>query len=101
LLRALASLKFLRGGALDPFRARAIRRLERTLIAAYEDTIACVVANLSPSNHDVAVALATLPDGIRGFGAVKEGTAATARERQATLLTTFKATTGSAARAAE
>ena len=100
-LRILAALKFLRGGPLDPFRARAIRRLERALIAEYEDTIASIAAKLSPSNHDVAVALAALPDGIRGFGAVKERSAATARERQATLLAMFKTTTASAARAAE
>ena len=100
-LRIIASLKILRGGALDPFRARPIRRLERALIAAYEETIAVVVANLSSSNHDIAVALATLPDDIRGFGAVKERSVAMARERQATLLATFKTKTGSAARAAE
>ena len=101
LLRILASFKVLRGGPFDPFRARPIRRLERAQIAEYEDTIASVLAGLSSSNHDIAVALAALPDGIRGFGAVKERTAATARERQATLLAAFKTTTGSAARAAE
>jgi indolepyruvate ferredoxin oxidoreductase len=100
LLRALAALKVLRGGPFDPFRARPIRRLERALIAEYEDAMAHVLTRLTASNHDSACAIAALADTIRGFGMVKERTAALARKRQAALLATFAAT-GDTARAAE
>ena len=100
LLRVLAALKILRGGPLDPFRARPIRRLEQALIAEYEGAMAQVAAGLSPSNHERAWAIAALPDTIRGFGSVKERTAAAARARQAALLSAF-AKTDDAVRAAE
>jgi hypothetical protein len=45
--------------------------------------------------------LAALPDSIRGFGAVKERSAAAARARRKDLLATMAATNGATVRAAE
>jgi indolepyruvate ferredoxin oxidoreductase len=101
LLRVLAKFKILRGGPLDPFRARSVRRLERTLIAEYEEAVARALAALSPSNHAIALQLAALPDSIRGFGAVKERSATEARARQRDLLAALGTSGSAAVRAAE
>jgi indolepyruvate ferredoxin oxidoreductase len=68
----LARLKRLRGTKLDVFGYSEERRTERRLIAEYEGMIDYVAARLSPANHAVAVALASVPEKIRGFGHVKE-----------------------------
>jgi indolepyruvate ferredoxin oxidoreductase len=101
LLHVLATFKILRGTPLDPFRNRAVRRLERTLIAEYEQDIAIALAALSPATHAAAIQLAVLPDSIRGFGIVKERAAAAARTRRKDLLAAVAAADGGAARAAE
>ena len=67
----LARLKGLRGTALDPFGHTAERRAERALIAAYEADVAMILDVLAPANHRLAVALAELPQDIRGFGPIK------------------------------
>jgi indolepyruvate ferredoxin oxidoreductase len=51
---------------------------------------------LTAANHALAVELASLPDSIRGFGAVKERAAARARSRQSELLATIAASKPSA-----
>jgi indolepyruvate ferredoxin oxidoreductase len=101
LLRVLATFRFLRGTPLDPFRGRAVRRLERALIADYEQDIAVALAALSPATHAAAMKLAALPDSIRGFGAVKERAATAAHERRRNLLGAIAAGGGGAVRAAE
>jgi indolepyruvate ferredoxin oxidoreductase len=75
----LARLKRLRGTALDPFGYTEERRTERRLIGEYEGLIDYVAARLTPANHATAVALASIPEKIRGFGHVK------ARHLQAAL----------------
>lgn len=72
LFRILAALKPLRGTPLDLFGYTDERRMERALIAEYEETIDRVLSALSAANHDHAVRLLSLPDTIRGFGPVKE-----------------------------
>ena len=81
----LARFKFLRGGALDPFGHSAERRLERELIEEYEANVAYLLAELNGGNYRTAVALAEIPEQIRGYGHVKEAALAKARE-QATQL---------------
>ncbi len=68
----LAKLKRLRGTALDPFGRTEERRMERRLIGEFEGLIDYVAVRLNPANHAVAVALAGLPEKIRGYGHVKE-----------------------------
>ncbi|MDH2198274.1 indolepyruvate ferredoxin oxidoreductase family protein [Ectopseudomonas oleovorans] len=81
----LARFKFLRGSALDPFGHSAERRLERELIEEYEANVAYLLAELKADNYRTAVALAEIPEQIRGYGHVKEAALAKARE-QATQL---------------
>ena len=54
----LARLKGLRGSAFDIFGYSKDRKLDRTLIAEYEASIAHVIAGLNAGNLDTAVALA-------------------------------------------
>ena len=62
--RLLASLKFLRGTAFDPFGHTQERRTERKLIEDYQAMLAKVLDTLTPDNHHVAVALASIPEKI-------------------------------------
>jgi indolepyruvate ferredoxin oxidoreductase len=86
LFRVLRHGKALRGTPFDLFGLQAERREERALIAEYEADMAEVTANLTPANLDSAVALASLPDKVRGFGPVKAANLATAREARKELL---------------
>ncbi|MCX8100263.1 MAG: indolepyruvate ferredoxin oxidoreductase family protein [Geminicoccaceae bacterium] len=84
--RWLAKAKRLRGTAFDPFGRTAERRTERALIAEYEALVGELVAGLSPDRLQLAVELARLPEGIRGFGHVKEANLARVRARWRELL---------------
>ncbi len=97
----LARLKFLRGTALDPFGRSEERRTERRLIAEYEALLEELLAELTPDNHRFAVALARIPEQIRGFGHVKAGNLAKARAEQEKLLEAFRAPPAPHAIAAE
>jgi indolepyruvate ferredoxin oxidoreductase len=90
-LYTLASLKGLRDTPLDPFGYSGERRAERGLVKQYEQDVATVLATLAPDNHAVAVALARLPEDIRGFGPVKMASMERAAERRAALLEAFTA----------
>jgi len=81
----LARFKFLRGSVLDPFGHSAERRLERDLIEEYEANVAYLLAELDAGNYRTAVALAEIPEQIRGYGHVKEAALAKAREQAAQL----------------
>ena len=83
--RVLASLRFLRNTPLDPFARTAERRSERALIADYEATMEDLLDRLSPETLPVAVALAALPERIRGFGHVKERSMRLAEAERARL----------------
>ena len=69
--RGLAALKKLRGTPLDVFGYGAERRRERALIAAYEHGLDLIAAELNGDNYACAVAMAALPDQVRGYGPVK------------------------------
>jgi indolepyruvate ferredoxin oxidoreductase len=71
-LRILASLKFVRGGALDIFGYSAHRRAERSLIAWYRGLIEQVISGVNEENLAKALEIAALPDQIRGFERIKE-----------------------------
>ena len=70
--KLLAGLRFLRGTALDPFGRTEERQAERQLIRDYEAEVEGLLAALSPATLATAVAIASIPDTIRGFGHVKE-----------------------------
>ena len=71
-LKGLASLKCLRGTALDPFGYAKARREERRLIGWYRDMVDSLLPALNHENHALAVEIASLPDHIRGYESVKE-----------------------------
>jgi indolepyruvate ferredoxin oxidoreductase len=88
--RLLAQLRFLRGTVLDPLGYSAERRAERQLIIDYEALVEEILAGLDRERLGSALALASLPDEIRGFGPVKAAAIETARERRAELLEAFR-----------
>ena len=90
-LRLLAHLRKLRGGALDVFRYLPERRLERELVARFEADVDMIVAVLTARNLDRAVALVRLSESIKGFGPVKEAAACAAASRHSRLLADFLA----------
>jgi len=63
--------KALRGRFFNPFGYSADRRAERAWIGYYEADIDKVLASLSTTKADAALAILSLPDAIRGFGPVK------------------------------
>ncbi|MBI2276421.1 MAG: indolepyruvate ferredoxin oxidoreductase family protein [Dechloromonas sp.] len=79
----LAGFKRLRGGALDIFGKTDERRLERQLIDDYIALLDDIRVLLTPDNHAAAVALASVPDEIRGYGHVKEKSIVAASALQA------------------
>jgi indolepyruvate ferredoxin oxidoreductase len=87
----LAKLKGLRGTPFDLFGYSEERRIERRLIGEYEALIGELIAGLTPANHAVAVALAKLPERIRGYGHIKEANLKTAKAEEARLLAQFRA----------
>ena len=87
----LAKLKGLRGTAFDPFGRTAERRMERRLITDYRGTIAAILPGLKAANLDLAVEIASVPEGIRGYGHVKERHVADAKANEAMLVDAFKA----------
>ena len=83
--KVLAKFRFLRGTAFDPIGWLPERRMERALIREYEDMVAGMVGQLDSAHYDVAVALAALPQDIRGYGHVKMKNIRLAEERRVEL----------------
>jgi indolepyruvate ferredoxin oxidoreductase len=98
--RVLAKLKDLRGTALDVFGRTEERRMERRLIVDYERTIDELLAKLDRERHATAVAIARIPEEIRGFGHVKMRNLKTAKEKEAALLAAFRSPAPAPAKAA-
>ena len=92
--RAMARLRVLRGTILDPFRANAERRLEQRLLAEFEGDVEATLARLTPANHAAAVRLLGLAATIKGYGRVKEASAAEAAKARAAALEAFTAPDG-------
>ncbi|WP_078034446.1 indolepyruvate ferredoxin oxidoreductase family protein [Massilia sp. KIM] len=67
----LARLKGLRGTAFDVFGYTAERRRERALRDRYLDFVRSLPQRLTAANKPVALKLAQLPDGVRGYGHIK------------------------------
>ncbi|MGY0217525.1 indolepyruvate ferredoxin oxidoreductase family protein [Endozoicomonadaceae bacterium StTr2] len=89
-LKVLAGMKGLRGSALDPFKHSADRKLDRQLLASYQELLRKLITELSQDNYQTAIELANIPAEIRGFGPVREKSAGQAEARQNILLQRFK-----------
>lgn len=83
--KLLARMKGLRGTAFDIFGRTEERRMERQLVKDYFATVEKLIAGLTPERFEIAVAIASVPDQIRGFGPVKEASIPPARKREAEL----------------
>ena len=90
-MKMLARLKFLRGGLFDPFGYTRERAIERRLVLEYESTVQRLLINLEKGNHPIAVAIARIPEQIRGFGDIKLKAIGKAKELQGKLLRQFEA----------
>ncbi len=84
-LALLRALRRVRGTALDLFGRAELRKLERALPSEYRALVLRALETLSPSNHDMVVQIAALPDMIRGYEAIKLGNVARFRQRAAAL----------------
>jgi indolepyruvate ferredoxin oxidoreductase len=87
----LAKFKSLRGGALDIFGYTAERKMERALIVEYRGRIQALLSKLTAENLSKALAIASIPEDIRGYGHVKERHLAAAKQKEARLLAEFDA----------
>jgi indolepyruvate ferredoxin oxidoreductase len=79
----LYAARRLRGTPLDLFGYSQVRRTERALIDEYRRSLETLLAHLSPHNHAHAVAIAQLPDVVRGYEEVKMANAAAYRDNLA------------------
>jgi indolepyruvate ferredoxin oxidoreductase len=96
----LAKLKGLRGTPFDVFGYTAERRTERALIGEYRQTVEALLPKLTAENLAQAVAIASIPEDIRGYGHVKERHLKAARQKEAALVAAFHLPSGAAPRAA-
>ena len=82
-------MKFLRGTALDIFSYTEERQHERQWIADYLALTEEFCASLSKERLASAIALAEIPQKIRGFGHVKERNMLEARKHWASLMQSY------------
>ena len=75
--------------------------MERQLIAEYETVIDELVTGLTTQNHEVAVAIASIPEHIRGYGHVKDQHLGKAKAEEDALLRAFRDPNAPQAKAAE
>jgi indolepyruvate ferredoxin oxidoreductase len=87
----LAKFRVLRGTPFDIFGFSTERRTERQLIRDYEALLEEIIKDLKPHNHTLAVALASMPEKIRGYGHVKMRHLTAAKKEEAELLARFRA----------
>jgi indolepyruvate ferredoxin oxidoreductase len=90
----LAKFKGLRGTPLDMFGYTAERKMERALIKEYHSTVGGLLSKLNADNLSQAVAIASIPEDIRGYGHVKERHLKAAKAKEATLLANFGVPSG-------
>ncbi|MBL8333790.1 MAG: pyruvate ferredoxin oxidoreductase, partial [Rubrivivax sp.] len=88
-MRLLARARRLRGTALDVFGRTDERRMERQLIRDFEARVGELCAGLSAERLPAALAIARIPQAMRGFGHVKLANVALARVREAEWLHRF------------
>jgi indolepyruvate ferredoxin oxidoreductase len=63
--------------------------MERALITEYRDTVSALLPMLKAENLAQAVAIASIPEDIRGYGHVKERHLLAAKQKESRLLAEF------------
>jgi indolepyruvate ferredoxin oxidoreductase len=79
----------LRGTAFDPFGRTAMRRLERSMVDDYVAAVDELVRDWSPERAGEAIAIASLPDRVRGYEHLKQQRATAYRAELAERLARF------------
>jgi indolepyruvate ferredoxin oxidoreductase len=87
----MAKMKGLRGGPLDIFGRTEERRMERGLIASYEAGLSKLLAGLNAERLSLATQIAQVPQGIRGFGHIKDASVKVAKAEEAKLWAKWEA----------
>jgi indolepyruvate ferredoxin oxidoreductase len=90
--KVLRKMKRLRGTRLDPFGYAEVRKVERAMIPEFEAALDTLAERLTPANLDEAVAIASLPDQVRGYEDIKLRRAGPYRDELADRLARFTAT---------
>ncbi|HZQ35720.1 MAG TPA: DUF6537 domain-containing protein, partial [Dehalococcoidia bacterium] len=85
LLGVLARLKFLRGTAFDVFGHTSERKMERELIAWYEQLLDQLLPRLGVEDSEELARIAAAPMEIRGFGPVKDAAVGAVKAKVAAL----------------
>lgn len=83
--QVMNALRKLRGTWLDPFRGSMERRLGKRLLEEYERDLDALVAEPRHLDLESAIALAALPQKIRGYGHVREASALAAIAERARI----------------
>ena len=84
--KLLAAMKALRGTAFDVAGWTEERKMERRLRDEYEIRIRALLPKIGAGQDDVLLAIASMPDEIRGFGHVKEASVKAAEAKLASLM---------------
>lgn len=83
--RLLTRLKGLRGTRFDIFGYTDERKMERQIRDDYLAGLARMAQELTAKNHELAIAIAEVPDDIRGYGYVKDASVKKAKAHEADL----------------
>ncbi len=83
--RVMKRFKGLRGTRFDPFGWTAERKMEREIRDQYLERMLKLADGLNKQNHELAIAIASIPDEIRGYGHVKEASVEAAKGHEAEL----------------
>ena len=86
ILRLLAKLRFLRGTVLDIFAYTEERKVERALAGQYRDLVTSILPRMTTANLPTVVAIASIPEDIRGYGHVRQQHLEAARKKEKSLL---------------
>jgi indolepyruvate ferredoxin oxidoreductase len=86
LFKTLRLGRRVRGTSLDPFGRAEVRRLERALIGEYREMVRSALERVEASNVDTVLAIAELPDMVRGYEAVKLASVGRMRARAGELM---------------
>lgn len=92
-LKFIGKLKFLRNTKLNPFAYSYENKMSIQWRMEYEEVLTHMEKNINSDNYHLAVALANLPDLVRGYGIVKERYIHHAMQQKEKLLIQFNCIT--------
>jgi indolepyruvate ferredoxin oxidoreductase len=86
LMRILAKSRFLRGSPFDLFGWQAERKMERKLLAEYQNLVRYIIDIVTPENISLCCQLAQLPNQVLGFGYIKNHAVMQMEQKKQALL---------------